>query len=82
MTGIDFSKAVIVNNSEYIGDSAEMDNKEYVELNDRISFIISKFCTYIRGYQTYSAGKENEYQAKKYRDTTLKYFHKELGIEQ
>ena len=35
MTGIDFSKAVIVNNSEYIGDSAEMDNKEYVELTDR-----------------------------------------------
>ena len=82
MTGIDFSKAVIVNNSEYIGDSAEIDNKEYVELNDRISFIISKFRTYIRGYYTYSAGKANEYQAKKYRYTTLKYFHKELGIEQ
>ena len=31
ITGIDFSKAVIVNNSNYIGDTAEMDNKEYVE---------------------------------------------------
>lgn len=82
ITGIDFSKAVIVNNSEYIGEAAEMDNKEYVELNDRIAFIISKFRTYIKGYHTYISGKANEHQAKKYRYTTLKYFHKELGIEE
>ena len=80
VTGIDFSKAVIVNNASYIGEVAEIDNKEYVELNDRISFIISKFCTYIKGYHTYVAGKANEYQAKRYKYTTLKYFHDELGI--
>ena len=80
VTGIDFSKAVIVNDTEYIGDSAEIDNKEYVELNDRVAFIISKFRTYLKGYYTYVSGKANEYQAKKYKYTTLKYFHKELGI--
>jgi len=80
ITGIDFTKAVIVNDASYIGEAAEIDNKEYVELNDRIAFIISKFRTYIKGYHTYVAGKANEYQAKRYKYTTLKYFHKELGI--
>lgn len=80
ITGIDFSKAVVVNNNDYIGDIAEMDNKEYVELNDRIAFIISKFRTYIKGYRTYAMGQANEHQAKKYRYTSLKYFHKELGL--
>lgn len=82
ITGIDFSKAVIVNNASYIGDIAEMDNKEYVELNDRIAFIISKFRTYLKGYYTFIAGKAPQQQAKKYKYTTLQYFHKELGIEQ
>lgn len=80
VTGIDFSKAVIVNNYEYIGNIAEIDNKEYVELNDRIFFIINKFQTYIKGYYEYISGTSNKYQAKKYKYTTLKYFHKELGI--
>ena len=83
ITGIDFSKAVIVNEEEeYIGEAAEIDNKEYVELNDRIAFIVSKFSTYVKGYHSYVAGTSNEYQAKKYKYTTLKYFHKELGINE
>lgn len=82
ITGIDFSKAVIVNEEKYIGEAAEIDNKEYVELNDRIAFIISKFRTYIKGYHIYAAGKANEYHAKRYKYTTLKYFHKELGINE
>ena len=81
VTGIDFSKAVIVNDKKYIENIAEIDNKEYVELNDRIVFIINKFRTYIRGYYSYANGNANEFQAKKYKYTTLKYFHKELGIK-
>lgn len=80
ITGIDFSKAVVINKPEYIGKNADIDNKEYVELNDRISFIISKFKTYLNGYHTYVKGQANIYQAKKYKYTTLKYFHNELGI--
>lgn len=77
ITGIDFSKAV---DNSYIGGPAEIDNKEYVELNDRIGFIIGKFKSYLKGYYRFASGKANEFQAKKYRFTTLKYFHKELGI--
>ena len=82
ITGIDFSKAVVINDKTYIGDSAEIDNKEYVELNDRIAFIISKFKTYVKGYYTYVSGKASEYQANKYKYTTLRYFHNELGISE
>ena len=31
-TGIDFTKAVIVNDAKYIGEATTIDNKEYVEL--------------------------------------------------
>ena len=81
VTGIDFSKAVIINDKTYIDGIAEIDNKEYVELNDRIVFIMSKFRTYLKGYYVFAMGKAHEQQAKRYRYTTLKYFHKELGIK-
>lgn len=80
-TGLDFSKAVIVNNPEYIGESANIDDKEYVELNDRYVFIIKKFITYVNGYKKYASGQVSEYQAQKYKYTTLQYFHTELGIK-
>jgi len=81
ITGIDFSKAVVVNDEKYIGCSAEIDNKEYVELNDKIAFITNKFKTYLEGYLKYISGTLNEFQAKNYKYTTLKYFHKELGLD-
>ena len=80
VTGIDFSKAVIVNDPAYINGLAEIDNKEFVELNDRIGFIIGKFQSYLRGYIKYAQGTANEFQASKYRYTTLQYFYNELNI--
>lgn len=43
--------------------------------------IIKRFTTYVRGYIKYASGTLNEYQALKYKYTTLQYFHKELGIK-
>lgn len=80
-TGIDFSKAVIVNDKRYIGDAVNIDNKEYVELMNKYYFIIKKFKTYLNGYISFAkALNTNKYVAQKYKFTTLKYFHKELGI--
>lgn len=80
VTGIDFTKAVIVNKSEYIGDTATIDNKEYVELSNKYFFIIKKFTTYLNGYLRYIKNGGDDFVAKKYKYCTLKYFHKELGI--
>lgn len=80
VTGLDFSKSVIVNDSRYIGEETTIDNLEYTDLSNQIRFIIQRFTTYINGYKRYAAGKLNEFESRKYKYTTLKYFHKELGI--
>ena len=79
-TGLDFTKSVIVNDSAYIGAEATIDDKEYVELNDRYMFIINKFRTYVNGYKKYVEGKTYPYQKNKYQYTSLQYFHDELKI--
>ena len=81
VTGIDYTKAVIVNDAVYLGAEATIDDKEYIELNDRYFFIIKQFENYLKGYCNYVRGASNTYAEKKYRFTTLKYFHKELGLE-
>ena len=80
VTGLDYSKAVIVNDSKYIGAPARINDMEYTELDANYHIINKQFVSFVRGYIKYADGKLNEFQAKKYRYTTLKYFHKELGI--
>ena len=80
VTGLDYSKAVIVNQEEYIGQSARINDKEYVELNDNYQYIIRQFRKYVTDYVAYVNGKTNYYNAKKFQFTTLKYFHNELGL--
>lgn len=52
-TGLDYSKAVIVNEKRYIGNEATIDNKEYVEINNKYYFIIKQFKSYLQGYIRY-----------------------------
>lgn len=79
-TGLDYSKAVIVNDAKYLGNTATIDNKEYIELNSKFYFIIRQFNSYLDGYKKFINGELNEYEAKKYQFSTLRYFHNELGI--
>ena len=81
VTGLDYTKAVIVNDINMISQKATIDNKEFVELNNKYYFIISQFKKYVSGYYDYVNGKLNEYHSKKYKYSTLRYFHKELNIE-
>ncbi len=81
VTGLDYTKAVIVNDEMYIGNRATIDNKEYIELNNKYYFIISQFKKYVGGYRDYINGKLNRFDAKKYQYSTLKYFHKELDLD-
>lgn len=81
VTGLDYTKAVIVNDNSFIGDEATIDNKEYVELNNKYYFIISQFKKYISGYSEFIKGNLNEFESRKYQYSTLKYFHDELNIK-
>lgn len=50
-TGLDYSKAVVVNDDRYIGTSAFIDEKEFLELNRKYYFIIKQFSAYVSGYK-------------------------------
>lgn len=80
ITGLDYTKAVIVNDSMYIGDAARINDKEYTELNDNYAFIIKQFRKFVTDYIEFANGKQTYYLTKKFQYTTLKYFHNELGI--
>ncbi|MFI3167526.1 MAG: hypothetical protein R3Y32_05330 [Bacillota bacterium] len=81
-TGIDFSKAVILNNPLYIGLETTIDNREYIELDGKIIHIMKKFEMYLNKYVNYKnkgvVDKNIEYT---YRYSTLQYYHNELGIK-
>lgn len=84
-SGLDYSKVVIVRNSDYIETSnAVVDQDEYVETRINIGHIKNDVQTYINDYVEYSAGRSDKYDEKKFNHiylySTLKYFHKELGI--
>lgn len=78
VSGLDFTKAVIVNDNRYIGASATIDDKEFVELNSKYRFIIKKFKNYVDGYIEFINGKSNDYSKQKYKYSTLQYFQKEF----
>ena len=80
VTGLDYTKAVIVNDSKYIGVAARINDMEYKELSNKSVFIIRQFEKFIADYIAYANGKKNYYAVRKFKFTTLKYFHKELGI--
>lgn len=80
-TGLDYTKAVVVNDCSYIGETATIDDKEFLELNKKYFFITKQFSSYVNGYYKYLRGELNPYRANTYKYSTLKYFHNELGIQ-
>ena len=80
-TGLDFTKAVLVDDDSLLGDSATIDNKEFLELSKKHFFIRKQFIKYYKNYKKYLNNELNEYQSKAYTYSTLKYYHNELGIK-
>ena len=74
-TGLDFSKAVVIIKKEHLGDLTYIDNKEYVELQNKYYFVLKKFKKYVYDYVHYKRYGGNKYIEKRYRYTTLKYFN-------
>lgn len=84
-SGLDYSKIVIISHNEYISDTnAVIDRDEYKETRDKIEYIKNDAQKYIDDYVDYLSGKLTKYDSReferKYQYSTLKYFHKELGI--
>ena len=53
VTGVDYSKAVVISKDSYLGEAADINDKEYLELQQKTYFIISKFKKYVNDYINY-----------------------------
>ena len=73
-TGIDFSKAVVISKDNYLGEETDINDKEYLELQEKAFFIINKFKKYVFDYISFKKNCGNEYIARRYKFSTLKYF--------
>lgn len=83
-SGLDYTKICIINDSNYIDNSiTTVDNDEYKEMISNIDIIvegainyIDEYIDHINGIKTLSKRKFS----KKYKYSSLKYFHSELGV--
>lgn len=83
-SGLDYSKIVIVQNPDYIDTKDSMvDKDEYNETVINLDTIVSEASDYIQTYIDHVTGVDvlhyRDFQ-RRYGFSTLKYFHKELGI--
>lgn len=79
-TGIDFTKAVIINDITLLGNSTRINSAEFADLRKNSHKIISKFESYLKNYIHYAQGTKSVFNAQKYAFSSLQYFHSELGL--
>ena len=83
-SGLDYTKIIIVKNSDYIDKkSAIIDKDEYKETMQNFDRIKKEVLRYVEEYIAHVRGTKilyyKEYE-RRYKFSTLPYFHKELGI--
>ncbi len=83
-SGLDYTKMIIIKNPQYISNTdAVIDRDEYKETRHGIYKIVKDALSFLEDYIMYHTGKKildkREYE-KRYRYSSLKYFHNELGI--
>ena len=84
-SGLDYSKIVIINNPDYLDSAtpAIVDRDEYHEMMTNLSQIVKEAISYVDTYINH-INRTNPLHPKQYKRkygfSTLKYFHRELGI--
>lgn len=83
-SGLDYTKIVIINKSEYIDDKDSIiDHDEYLETLANSKRIIQESLCFVEDYVAHLKSKQllhdKEFN-RRYAYSPLKYFHKELGI--
>lgn len=82
-SGLDYSKIVIVKNELYIGKCTVVDNDEAKEFRMKASIIHNDALKYVETYVNHIIGThilDIEEFERRYKYTTLCYFHSELGL--
>ncbi|MBP5773306.1 MAG: hypothetical protein J6W35_04490 [Eubacterium sp.] len=82
--GLDYTKTTIFNDLSYINTKkGNVKREHYLETYYNIIVICEQVSEYIDTYKTYIINKKENTRGfeRRYKYSTLKYFHKELGIE-
>ena len=84
-SGLDYTKILIISKTEYIDNQdAIIDKDEYNETMENLERIKSEALRYVEDYVSYIENKREIHPMefkRKYGFSTLRYFHKELGIK-
>ena len=63
-TAIDFTKAVVIVKPCYLGNSTDINDKEYLEIQQKTFFILKQFKKYVNGYIKFKLNGGNKYTQK------------------
>lgn len=84
-SGLDYSKIIVITNLDYIDNkTAIIDKDEYIKTIRHLSKIKNDALKYVDEYVDHCNGihiLQSQIFKRKYGLSTLKYFHKELGIQ-
>lgn len=79
--GLDFTKAVVITNPDYITDYiAYINSKEYFKLNKKSAFIEKKWEAFLKTYQKALQTPNTNKNRIILSNSSLQYFHNELGF--
>ena len=78
--GLDFSKAVVINDDKYIGIEAIIDSDEYSLFIKDIKIISNRFAKFIKNYRIWALNPVYHKKESLMNMTSLQYFHQEIGI--
>lgn len=85
-SGLYYSKVLIISETAYFDSKkAVVDDDEYTETVQNIDKIASEILIYVDKYIAHISGEKvlnNREFERKYKFSTLKYFHRELGIKE
>lgn len=78
--GLDYSKALLIQNAVFIGKPFKIPSDEYVKIKDREHHITSRFKKYVERYIVLANRGDTNALQQSYPYTTLANYHTELGI--
>lgn len=78
--GLDYTKALLIKKEEYVSRAYKIPTSEFTHINDNKEKIQEDFNKFVNRYIEANV-KKDENILRNYRYSTLKNYHKELGLE-
>lgn len=81
-SGLDFTKAVVITDINFIGEDTFIDSREYAEFIKKRTVIANRFKNFINDYKKWITNPSYYKAENIIAFSSLQYFHKELGISE